>query len=974
VISAIQCGRVGGSAWRAVAALLVLPALILLFFHRMAFSNLILARGDTFLYFYPYWAMASAALRDGRIPLWNPHIFMGVPFLANSQAGFFYPLNWPLWLLLPVPYAASATILLHLTIAGWGTMLAGRRLLALEWPAALLSGVAFALGGYLTAQIEHLNQLQGLAWLPWFFVALAPLANSGALPGSVFSRTTIAVAGLFALQLLAGHTQTAFISGVAVVSWLLVVSVRQRDSLRLARRAITLLLAAGTLSLLLAAMQLSPTLELTQLSSRQGGLPENEVLSFSWHPLHLARAMLPLYGQSLFTEYVTFLPLAILILALIGAWRWRTQPAIAAFLLLAIIALVLAFGRFTPVYWLLARLPGFNLFRVPARWLILYAFSAALLSGAGWQTIRLALGGQDESRQVTKRAVRLAVFLLAGLIAWSVAGRWLAGIILTGAEAPYESPSALTLAGWTIELLFVMASIWATVYAAGYSPLLSTPLPVRARQTGRAAHGTFPILCRSPLSYRLPPVVLNATGYGLLLLSGVVLFIASRALPYNHLTTPEAYFDWRPAPARLAAVSDCAVPAVACLDPTARFLSLSDTFFDPGDLSEINALYAGQLDAASLYTYIVAIKEKEIIVPNLSMVFGLEAVDGFDGGVLPLRTYSQLMQLILPEEMTTADGRLREHLDAVPEARWLDLFNARFVITDKVGDAWYEGVYFDRQNPVSPIEEPVIIGHMPRFEATELWVLVEGEPGEIVVETTAGREWKITGELLQPGLYRYAWPEPALAQQIRILPCAESGCSVTGLTLVDHRDNTFHSLVAGNYRLIHSGDVKIYENLDVLSRAFIVYDWRWTAGLAESVALMKPQTFDPRYEATLVGNGPLPAAVEGSGTAEILTYEPERVVLQVESNMPGLLLLTDSFYPGWEATVDGAPATIYAADALFRGVFIPAGTHEVAFVYRPYWFYLGPALSIIGFLLCVVLMASFRSTSKMAADPSRLVR
>jgi hypothetical protein len=230
---------------------LVLAALILLFFHKMAFSNLILPRGDTFLYFYPYSAMASAALRDGRIPLWNPHIFMGVPFLANSQAGFFYPLNWPLWLLLPVPYAASATILLHLTIAGWGTMLAGRRLLALEWPAALLSGVAFALGGYLTAQIEHLNQLQGLAWLPWFFVVLAPLANSVALPGSVLGRTIVAVAGLFALQLLAGHTQTAFISSVVVVSWLLVVSARQRYSLRLARRAITLLLAAGTMSLLL---------------------------------------------------------------------------------------------------------------------------------------------------------------------------------------------------------------------------------------------------------------------------------------------------------------------------------------------------------------------------------------------------------------------------------------------------------------------------------------------------------------------------------------------------------------------------------------------------------------------------------------------------------------------------------------------------------------------------------------------------
>jgi hypothetical protein len=928
----------------------LLATLILFFFHRMAFSNLILARGDTFLYFYPYWAMASAALRNGHLPLWNPHIFMGAPFLANSQAGFFYPLNWPLWLLLPVPYAASATILLHIFIAGWGTMLAGRRLLALDWPAALLSGVAFALGGYLTAQVEHLNQLQGLAWLPWFFVGLTPLARLDTLSRLVLARSTVAVAGLFALQLLAGHTQTAFISGVAVVSWLFIVNVRQEYGLRSTGRIFGILLAAGILALLLAAVQLLPTLELTQLSSRQGGLPVSEVLSFSWHPLHLARAMLPPYRQALFTEYVAFLPLTALLLALIGAWRWRTQPVILAFAVLAFIGLALAFGRFTPIYWLLARLPGFNLFRVPARWLSLYALSVALLAGSGWQTIRFLLTDpirREEHRQIVIRASRLAVILFVGLMAWGLAGRWLAHYLPTGSEAPYESPSAITFAGWAIELLLAIAFIWTTVRTTAHFPLYSTPLPTACR---------------------LPPVVLNATAHGLLLLSVLVLFIASRVLPYNRLTTPEAYFDWRPSPARLAAVSGCRVPEVACREPVARFLSLSAIFFDPGDLAEINAIYADRLDADAIYDYVVAVKEKEIIAPNLPMAYDLMAVDGFDGGVLPLRTYSQLMQLLLPDGVTTTDGRLREHLETVPEARWLDLFNARYLITDKVEDVWYEGIYFDRQHPASPVAAPVAVGHVPPFEATELWLLAEGEPGEIVVETADGRKWEITGELLQPGLYRYAWPEPAVAQQIYILPCSEPGCTVTGLTLVDHRDGAFHSLVAGNYRLIHSGDVKIYENLDVLPRALLLYDWRWTAGVAESISLMESAVFEPRRSAVLVGEGQLPTAEAGSGEVELVTYEPERIVLRTESSAPGLLLLTDSFYPGWEATIDEALATIHIADALFRGVFVPAGTHEVIFVYRPNWLYLGPAISMIGISLCVGLIATLRIMAKMRAE------
>ncbi len=205
---------------RRLPPLVWLPVLLAIFFNKMAFSNLILARGDTFLYFYPYWDAAADALRHGRIPLWNPHLFMGAPFLANSQAGFFYPLNWPVWLLLPTPYAVSASILLHLLIAGGGAYLAGRQTLGLGRWGGLVTAVLFALGGYLTAQVEHINQLQGLAWLPWFLwvaarVFRSRLGNRWVLVG----QGAVGFALLFSLQLLAGHTQTSFITGVMLIVW-----------------------------------------------------------------------------------------------------------------------------------------------------------------------------------------------------------------------------------------------------------------------------------------------------------------------------------------------------------------------------------------------------------------------------------------------------------------------------------------------------------------------------------------------------------------------------------------------------------------------------------------------------------------------------------------------------------------------------------------------------------------------------------
>ncbi len=378
-----------------IVPILILGSLILLFFGKMAFSNLILARGDTFLYFYPYWNAAANALREGRVPFWNPNIFMGAPLLANSQVGFFYPLNWSFWWFFDTPYAVSASIIFHLFVAGLGTFFAGRRVMELGQSASLLAAGSFALGGYLTAQVEHVNQLQGLSWLPWFLIALDMGMSSGKRN---FLFSFLAIAFLFSLQLFAGHTQTTFITGVGMLIWIVARLLERRmihdggsradeNKTRLYIAPFFILIAGAALALIIAAVQLLPTFELSQLSSRQGGLPANEVLSFSLSPLLLSRTLLPAYGQSLYSEYVAFLPLVVLALAFIGAWQWRRRAGVLPALVWAVIGFWLALGIYNPIYWLLARLPGFSLFRVPARWMVLYALGVSLLAGVGWQLL-----------------------------------------------------------------------------------------------------------------------------------------------------------------------------------------------------------------------------------------------------------------------------------------------------------------------------------------------------------------------------------------------------------------------------------------------------------------------------------------------------------------------------------------------------------------------------------------------------------
>ena len=904
-------------------SLLILVGLILIFFHKMAFTNLILGRGDTLLYFYPYWSAAAHALRNGQIPLWNPHLFMGAPMIANSQVGFFYPLNWPLWLSFSAPYAVSASILLHLAIAAAGTYAVGRRALRLSRPAALIAALAFALGGYLTAQVEHVNQLQGLSWLPW---ALAIGYPSGArrLPGwRTIGRKSGGLSLIFALQLTAGHTQTVFITGVGLLLWVAAAAVRRgvRTDRRLAPghvfRPLLPVVAGAIGALCLAAVQLLPTLELVQHSSRQGGLPVNEALSFSLHPLLLGRTLLPAYDQALFSEYVSFLPVTALLLAVVGAWGWRKRaPALPA-LVLASGGLFLAFGRFNPFAYLLAQVPVFDFFRAPARWLVLYALGAALLAGVGWEALTDGSGGQRTQR----RPLRIGMALILMLVVWSLIAVPLADLVPTGEASPVVAPSLLTVAGWMAE------AVVAYLLLAGFRPGFLD----RWR-------------------------VLLLAG-----LIGVVLFLASRTLPYNDLTTPAAYFEVRPPIARLQALASCDLLPDECRAASpGRMLSLSDIFFDLGDQGELEAIYGDQLAPGALYNYVVATKHKEVLSPNMPLTYGLASVDGFDGGILPLRAYSALVSVILPEGVESTDGRLREYLASVPDSRWLDLFNARYLITDKAGDVWRDGVFFDTQHALTLAPGDVVpVGHIPPYEATEVWLLGEGEPGAVRVSggATSGNESRLLSpEATGDGLWRVVFSEPLVPDGLYLQAPAGASWTVRGVALVDRRDDTFRSLVPGQYRLILSGDVKMYENLDVLRRAFVVPSWTWRPDVTSSVEAMADPDFQPGREAVVVGEG-APVTHEARPVrVEVVRYGPEEVVVHADLEGDGLIVLTDAFYPGWRATLDGERRPVYQVDGLFRGIMAPAGHHEIVFSYESRPFLIGRAISVAALLLTVLLL------------------
>jgi hypothetical protein len=159
---------------------------------------------------------------------------------------------------------------------------------------------------------------------------------------------------------------------------------------------------------------------------------------------------------------------------------------------------------------------------------------------------------------------------------------------------------------------------------------------------------------------------------------------------------------------------------------------------------------------------------------------------------------------------------------------------------------------------------------------------------------------------------------------------------------------------AGQYRFVgSSGGVKVYENSHRTPRAFVVQDVHETADVASAVTYLRSlgharidgttrvDQFDPARQAVVEvarGTSLSPPAAPGdqvpSREARIASYDSQRVEVDVPAGAPGLLVLTDAYYPGWRVTVNGRPAPILATDVAFRGVMLGDGAAEVVFSYQ----------------------------------------
>jgi hypothetical protein len=158
-------------------------------------------------------------------------------------------------------------------------------------------------------------------------------------------------------------------------------------------------------------------------------------------------------------------------------------------------------------------------------------------------------------------------------------------------------------------------------------------------------------------------------------------------------------------------------------------------------------------------------------------------------------------------------------------------------------------------------------------------------------------------------------------------------------------------------------------NPNAVPRVFVTYRTEPAPDVDTLLARLSDPGFDPLAASYVEGDFALAGRLPAEYEVGIIRDEMTVVEIDAELDEPGLLVLADSYYAGWTATVDGNPAPIYATNHLFRGVPVPAGSHRIRFEYRPVSIWSGAVLSAASALLLVVVTFRVRRDGSASTRP-----
>ncbi len=945
------------------AAILVIAVFFAVFFWPSTWKGLLLVFSDSLVYSYPLRVVAFDAIRHGSLPLWTPTVLSGYPLLSMAQLAIGYPLTW-FYLALPGYWAEQVFVLAPYLLTPCFTY-AYLRQVDCSRAASLLAGLSFTFGGLMIGGLSHNGMFtNAVMWLPLMLIAIER-ARTGNL-----KLCLAGVAGAFSMSVLTGIGQAFLYSGLIAVGYAVFITfvVATKDPVATALGTVPkpwprlrpLLACAGGMALAVgvASFQILETMraqrrsirrELTYETFSQGGFTPLQTLKAFLAPIH------NLNWEA--TPYVASLALLMAVVAVIAALRSPSEYRRIFFWLgLALLAWLLMLGDHTPLSRWSFQIPVYNRFRLPWRHTFEWSLAVSVLAAFGFDALKKLFARKFEATTVQWREVLAGLILVGNLIAvgvgwWRASGlRLAAGEELLKRGQPIQLVTMSESAWWNWKLSFTLAALLAVVWcwrmqASRWRSLLTTTTvatacflegfmlvsfwwfpnakPASYYQSGSAAiqflkkyppeqnriytdsSNYFPLnLAMAEMNNLTAPLGFhNAAGYEPLMSERYGRVFDEPGLSYL------PYTPWLGAPADRQ-----------LLNPNWRVLDLLNTRF----IVEFSAsrtetykkdgvIHAAELTGISLPQGASAILTGASQVDTLSLVSALaDSADLAQGATIARLVFHS-------KDGQTIERELKAGVDT---AEWAHERNdVKPGIKHSLAQV-FESRPGDEQNsfPANSYSTRISLGHKLDVERIELKNVTAHA---VLLISRIALYDPATGQATSP-----AFRLPEQWQKI-----------------YDH-DQT-----------------QIYENQRVMPRV-------WLTAKAEAVSSedafkrirgQSEKPFEPREVALLeapldeLGNLTGDKLSKDSG-ARVVGYEPNRLVIETKADIPAVLVASEINYPGWQATVDGKPANIYAADYLLRGVVLTAGSHRIEMKYTAPAARNGAVISVLSLLLIVGLL------------------
>ncbi len=884
----------------------MLLALDLLFYRALLFSGRIAADPTLMRLVYPYRQYLATALREGRLPLWNPYLFTGVPFQADPQAAVFYPPNLLLrWR--DAPEAVALSVAGHGLLAAVGMYLLMRIGLRLVRPAALTGAAGFAFGGFLAANAVEPNVPEAAAWLPLVLLGALLACRREFLHGVCLGAVVLA------LQVLAGAPEVTALTLAALallLVWCALTPAARPASTRWgalrrwlagAGRAVAAGACIMGLAAALAAVQLLPSWELY----RRSALGSADLSRAGVAPELLPRALLPGFGENPERMVIGYTGIIALGLAVAGL---RAARGAAVFgVLITAVGLVVALADATPLLRAVhALLPGELLFLQPARGLMLVGFGVALAAAAGLDTLWPNPGTRPGGRPPLTPPARAAsigvpALVLLGVV-WLLAPRlgavslpsawvrqiWL-GLGLVALDVALVLP-AVRPRRW-VALVLVVATVAELMIAGARLPF--------TRLADRAAFAVRPGLA------------------ALLQAPGGPVRLARVADGQDEEVTP-----WLADYHAARAGRDRLAPDTGLLDAVNTLDGLRTALIPPRDVAR--ALGAGRL------------------VPPLPTPLGeLPDAEG------PLGPRLAVTHVLAPGRTTVRVGPL-EFLPGAPVvlppgATYEVELTGEHAATGVALLTAVLGPYDDGQ-PVAEVSVVDTAGSARRR------ILLAGNDTAAADRAPPGG-----GVVLPDGSTAVVSEQPlgraSVFRRLTLRAVGPATLVLRAITLYDERTGAADPVPLDRTLQPVPGFVPaLYIDTRRPRRAELVHTFTVDPdvdGIITRLGQLSPGAVVlDRAPVFPERDGGEPGAAVAGESVRIAGYTPERVEVLVAAAAPGVLVLRDSAYPGWRARLDGEPTPLLRADGLFRAVAVPAGLHSVVFEFRPRPLRVGGAVSV----------------------------